>query len=283
MPTYADLYWPTLAALKNKGGSASNRELSEQIAIEMAIPDHVSDTPHLNGTQTELDYRLAWARTHLKWIGAIENTGHGVWTITPAGREIASDEEVRDRVRKEQRRRARRQPARTKSEEPPHDVPKRAEGPAESDWRDELLAILTSMSPSAFERLCQRILRESDFTRVEVTGRAGDGGIDGAGVLRVNLISFHVRFQCKRYTGSVGAREIRDFRGAMVGRADKGLFLTTGRFTRAAAAEATRDGAPAIDLVDGRELCRILRKLQLGVTTEVVKVVRLQPKFFEEL
>ena len=248
MPTYADLYWPTLVALKNSGGSASNRELSEQIAREMAISDHVADEPHNEGTQTELAYRLAWARTHLKWIGAIDNTAHGVWTITPAGREIASDEQVRDRVREEQRRRARTHDARPESGKPPPNGPEPPRGRPQPDWKDNLLAILTSMSPSAFERLCQRILRESGFTRVEVTGQSGDGGIDGAGVLRVNLISFHVRFQCKRYTGSVGAREIRDFRGAMVGRADKGLFLTTGRFTTAAAAEATRDGAPAIDL-----------------------------------
>jgi len=142
-----------------------------------------------------------------------------------------------------------------------------------------LLDILRGIKPDAFERLCQRILRESGFTKVEVTGRSGDGGIDGAGVLRVNLISFHVRFQCKRYTGSVGPREIRDFRGAMVGRADKGLFITTGRFTRDAANEAARDGAPAIDLIDGIDLCDLLRKLELGVET----VVRPRSEFFEGL
>lgn len=111
------------------------------------------------------------------------------------------------------------------------------------------------------------------------TGRSGDGGIDGAGVLRVNLISFHVRFQCKRYTGSVGSGAIRDFRGAMVGRADKGLFITTGRFTKDAAHEAARDGAPAIDLIDGIDLCNLLRSLDLGVET----VIRPKPEFFEGL
>ena len=119
------------------------------------------------------------------------------------------------------------------------------------------------MDPDAFERLCRLVLRESGFSKVEVTGRSGDGGIDGAGVLRVNLISFRVRFQCKRYAGSVQVREIRDFRGAMVGRADKGLFMTTGGFTSGAAREAVRDGAPAIDLVDGVALCGLLKRLEL--------------------
>ena len=97
--------------------------------------------------------------------------------------------------------------------------------------------------------------------------------------MRVNLISFHVRFQCKRYAGSVGASEIRDFRGAMVGRADKGLFITTGRFTRDAAREAVRDGAPAIDLIDGLDLCGLLMELELGVAS----VIRPQPEFFAEI
>ena len=143
--------------------------------------------------------------------------------------------------------------------------------------------VLRKMEPAAFERLCQRILRESGFTKVEVTGRSGDGGIDGAGVLRVNLISFHVRFQCKRYTGSVGAPEIRNFRGAMVGRGDKGLFMTTGNFTREAEREAVRDGAPAIDLISGSELCNLLKELELGVTFETVQVVKPIPEFFASI
>ncbi|WP_206528489.1 restriction endonuclease, partial [Mesorhizobium sp. M7A.F.Ca.CA.002.05.1.1] len=119
--------------------------------------------------------------------------------------------------------------------------------------------ILLALDPAAFERLCQRILREAGFIKVEVTGRSGDGGIDGTGVLRVNLLSFHVLFQCKRWKGSVGSGVVRDFRGAMVGRADKGLVITTGTFTADARREAVRDGAPAIDLIDGDGLCDLLK------------------------
>jgi restriction system protein len=136
------------------------------------------------------------------------------------------------------------------------------------------------MGSSQFERLCQRVLRESGFTRVEVTGRSGDGGIDGIGVLRIALLSFHVFFQCKRYKGSVGAPAIRDFRGAMVGRTDKGLLITTGSFTAEAKREATRDGAPVLDLIDGETLCQILKNLALGVTTRQVEEVTIDPAWF---
>ena len=156
-------------------------------------------------------------------------------------------------------------------------------GDIDRDWKASLLEIVRRISPDAFERLCQRVLREAGFVKVEVTGRSGDGGIDGAGVLRVNLLSFHVRFQCKRYSGTVGPREIRDFRGAMVGRADKGLFLTTGGFTKDAQREAVRDGAPAIDLIDGSDLCDLLKEYGLGVDIETVEVVRPRQVFFESL
>ena len=128
------------------------------------------------------------------------------------------------------------------------------------------------MSPDAFERLAQRILRESGFIQVEVTGKTGDGGIDGKGIMRLSgLLSFHVYFQCKRYKGSVSSSQIRDFRGAMTGRADKGLFITTGTFTKGALTEATRDGAPPLDLIDGEQLVDLLKNLSLGVKTEKVQ------------
>lgn len=153
--------------------------------------------------------------------------------------------------------------------------------PPEAAWKRHLLDTLGVMEPSAFERLCQQLLRESGFTRVEVSGRSGDGGIDGFGVLRINLVSFHVLFQSKRWNGSVGAAVVRDFRGAMVGRADKGLIITTGDFTKDARREATRDGAPAIDLVDGEALCLLLKELKLGVRIKLVETVEIDVDFFQ--
>ena len=278
LPTYEDLLWPILKALEDRGGSASIQELFEQVATDLALPDEILDIPHKDGPQAEVDYRAAWARTHLKFVGAVDNTSRGIWTITKVGRSIQTEQEVRELIRLERaKRRTERQSQPAEPEADNDDTPDN------QDWKEALLSIVRRMKSDAFERLCQRALRESGFTKVEVTGRSGDGGIDGAGVLRVNLISFHVRFQCKRYAGSVGAPEIRDFRGAMVGRADKGLFITTGRFTKDAEREAVRDGAPAIDLMDGIDLCEHLKKLGLGVSTETVEQVTPQPAFFESL
>jgi restriction system protein len=152
-----------------------------------------------------------------------------------------------------------------------------------TQWKEILLECLLKISPGAFERLCQRVLRESGFVKVEVTGKSGDGGIDGIGVLRLNLLSFQVFFQCKRWKGSVGASTIRDFRGAMVGRADKGLVITTATFTTDARREATRDGAPAIDLVDGDTLCDLLKSLRIGVSVEQVEHVVIDQKAFMDV
>lgn len=185
----------------------------------------------------------------MKVYGLLENSKRGVWSLTPKAKELKSIDpkevvkQVRVLLKKE------------KEQLGVKEAVAEIEGDdtQEEGWKQRLHNLLIhKLSPAAFERLVQRLLRESGFTQVEVTGRAGDGGIDGRGIARINgLLSFHVLFQCKRYQGSVGSGEIRDFRGAMVGRTDKGLFITTSTFTPAATKEATRDGAPPIDLVDG--------------------------------
>ena len=280
LPSETDLLWPTLQALEELGGSASIYELSERLAIDLGLSDEVMDIPHGDGPQTEVNYRAAWARTRLRWIKAIDNTSRAVWTITELGRRLKSEDAVLERLRRlnqknrnERRDFGRKQPASGNEEVPPEEM----------GWEEALLGILRGISPDAFERLCMRVLREYGFTKVEVTGRPGDEGIDGTGVLRINLISFHVNYQCKRYSGPVGPSSIRDFRGAMVGRADKGLFITTGRFTRKAEREAVRDGAPPIDLIDGIELCGLLRDKNLGVSTTTVEVFEPDPEFFARL
>lgn len=153
------------------------------------------------------------------------------------------------------------------------------------NWKVELIRILVEkLSPTAFERLIQRFLREKGFAQVEVTGRTGDGGIDGKGIARINgILSFHIVFQCKKYQGGVSAGHIRDFRGAMVGRTDKGLFITTGYFTRDAIKEATREGAPTIDLIDGEKLAEKLKELALGVKIELIERVTIDETWFENI
>ena len=281
MPRSADLMWPTLRALERLGGSASIRELDDRVSTDLGLPEAILDVLNGDGPQTKFANRCGWARTLLRGIGAVDNSARGVWTITEAGRRIGSADEVRELVRRQRRES---HSGSSKAREEPDNADDSAdESSEEESWRAALLGILREMKPDAFERLCQRLLREHGFTRVEVTGRSGDGGIDGTGVLRVNLLSFHVNYQCKRYAGTVGPGSIRDFRGALAGRADKGLFITTGRFTKDAEREAVRDGAMAIDLINGDELCGLLRDKGLGVVTETVERVTPDRGFFSAL
>lgn len=283
VPKFDELMAPTIEALKRLGGSASNDEIHDEIVELMRLPGDVVELPHDDsGSITRLRYRMNWARSYLKKVGAVDNMQRGVWTLTPIGRNMTPDElaEVPRIVR--QKGRARRKAEKVSAVE--HDVNDDvSELEDEIAWNERLLSILMAIQPDAFERLCQRILRVAGFTKVEVTGRSGDGGIDGNGVLRVNLISFQVIFQSKRYSGSVGSSVVRDFRGAMVGRADKGLIITTGRFTADARKEAIRDGAPAIDLVDGDDLCELLKDLKIGVTVKMVEEVEIDESVFASI
>ena len=276
LPNYDQLLNPTIRALHKLGGSASIQELVDEIAGELDLPEELVEMPHGKGSQTELGYRAAWARTYLKQYGLIENSERGVWALSAEGRDVKAID-PRKLVR-EIHRRHREARKETESEAPDQEESR------EVAWREELLETLLAMEPSAFERLCQRLLRESGFIEVEVTRRSGDGGIDGYGTIRIGgLISFNVLFQSKRYRNNIGPEVVRDFRGAMVGRADKGLLITTGGFTREARREATRDGAPPIDLIDGELLIEKLKELRLGVKVEMVESVTVQPSWFETL
>lgn len=280
-------------ALKSLGGSASIQELDEQVVELEAISEDEQSLMMPNGQYRRLNYYLAWARTYLKRGKALENSSRGVWALTELGEKIttlAQTQQIHKQVNAEERERARLKRLADKNKNgavlaaaATMDISTDIDGIVDADWRAELLNALLKIEPDAFERLSQRLLREAGFVKVEVRGKTGDGGIDGVGVLRVNLVSFQVYFQCKRWKGSVGAKDIRDFRGALMGRADKGLFITTGNFTSQASDEAIRDGAIAIDLIDGERLCDLLKQYELGVKTETVEKVTVTADWFKGL
>ncbi len=279
-PTFDQLMNPLLESLRQLGGSGSIDEIYEKVVQIETIPDEVLNQLHNpeKSNRTEVEYRLAWARTYLKKYGYIENSSRGVWALTNKAKDTpeVDPQEVVKFAREDYGKNATKKPKRKERE---------LDLLEEEEWIEKLHHILTKeISPDQFERLTQRLLRESGFVQVEVTGRTGDGGIDGKGIARLHgFMSFHVIFQCKKYQGSVSAGDIRDFRGAMVGRADKGLFITTGTFTPAAVKEATRDGAPPIDLVDGEQLALKLKEVGLGIRTEMVEKVTTDASWFKNL
>lgn len=284
MPTSDKLFNPVIRAIQELGGSGTIEEINQKVMELESIPDEILEIPHgdKEGSRSEVEYRLAWSRTYLKKFGILENSSRGVWSLTPNAANIKEVEpsevvkKVREQIAEEKS---------IKIIENNMEAIQGIEQPDDiQDWKQKLINVLLSIEPSAFERLVQRILRESGFTQVEVMGRTGDGGIDGKGIARIHgFLSFHVMFQCKRYQGTVSANQIRDFRGAMQGRADKGLFITTGTFTRDALKESTRDGAPPIDLIDGNQLAEKIKELSLGLKVEIVEKIDIDEDWYKRI
>lgn len=272
---FDDLFNPILQALHKLGGSASVSEIEEEVSKVLNLTDNEINDIH-RGSTTKLSYRLAWSRNYLKRYGLLENSSRGVWALTPVGVKTVS-------VNKNE---VKREVVVSDREKGSTEKEVVEEGTTEEidklSWQENLLEILQDMPPDNFERLCQRVLRELGFVNVEVTGRSGDGGIDGKGVVKIGgVLSFHVVFQCKRFKGGVSPSFIRDFRGATEGRADRGLFITTGYFSREAKKEAQREGTKPIDLIDGFQLADNMKDLGLGLKVNKVEKVEINKDWFE--
>jgi len=279
IPSYDSMMNYLIDALHQLGGSGSIQEIDDKVIEIMKLPNEVLAIVHNDKSdKSEVEYRLAWTKTYLKRYGLLENSSRGIWSIVPEKRHIrkVDPKEVVLFVRNLDKK--------AKIEDDELNV-NDLNAPEEiQDWRSKLKEILIDMKPDAFERLIKRLLRESGFYQVEVTGKSGDGGIDGKGIFRIaGLISFNVLFQCKKWKNQVSSPEIRDFRGALQGRADKGLFVTTSTFSRDAVKEASREGAPPIDLIDGDSLVEKLKEFKLGMKIDIIEKVEIDPKWYETI
>jgi restriction system protein len=279
VPTFDSMLLPTIQALQILGGSGTTEEILEKVVQILNVPDKILEILHGSTSQTEIEYRLAWSRTYLKKYGLLQNSSRGVWSLVSTSIDLDNlqAKEIVKVVKNASKNK-------TTQSDPSEETIEAVEALEDLAWHQQLHQVLLSLDPAAFERLAQRLLRESGFIQVQVMGKSGDGGIDGVGIARINgFLSFHVLFQCKRYQGSVSSGQIRDFRGAMQGRTDKGLFITTGTFTRDAIKEATRDGAPPIDLIDGEQLVQRLKELSLGVKITMIESVEVDADWFAKI
>lgn len=281
IPNYAALIENTFLALKELGGSGKNNEINDKVAELMKLSDAVLAEPHLNSSSmSEVNYRLAWARTLLKNYGAIENSARSVWSITTtfSDKQSVDGEYIEKNCRKAK-------PGKKPQEESVEQQMEDAgvEVPEEvRPWRKKLYEVLTHMNPYSFEKLTQRLLRECGFDDVRVTKKSGDGGIDGTGKLKINgIFSFNIAFQCKRYQGTVGAPDIRDFRGSLTTDIEKGVFITTGSFSKQALEEASNPGKKQIDLINGEEF--ITKLAEFGIGVKEVKDYEIDEEYFLKL
>jgi len=278
---FANYINPVIEAINALGGSARPQEVYKHIARTLNLSDQILNEEKKSGG-SKFENQVAWARFYLAKADIIDSSRHGVWSLTDKGRKITklNNNEIRELIREVQAQSlpssrptqsspaviVRKKGNHQNEEEQADELPPSEE----SNYRGQLLEIILALPPDGFERLCQRLLRESGFQEVTVTGRSGDGGIDGIGILQINpFVSFKALFQSKRYAGAVSSPQVRDFRGAMMGRADKGIIITTGTFTADAKREAVRDGVPPIELVDGEMLLNMFEQLELGLKSRV--------------
>ena len=293
IPNQYDLMYPTLVAVRNLDGSATRAELMEEVPEIAGVTDeqlavrYPEGPPHRG--EPKVLHQIRFACTNLKKIDALDNSQRGVWSITRKGLDYLEMDRVEEALKSAFKAvaRERRKPRAESQSEPVEDDEELAEGDDDGGegWKGKLLGVLKAMEPGAFERLSMRLVKEAGFRNVEVLGKPGDGGIDGVGVYKVSLVSFPTYFQCKRYAGNVPSSAVRDFRGAMAGRGEKGILMTTGTFTREAKAEAVRDGAPPVDLIDGDELCDLLLEYEIGVRVQerTVKDITVDQSFFDDM
>ncbi len=285
LPQHFRFINPIIEVLRELGGSGRSSEVTDVVIEKMNISDDELEDLLQSG-QSRIKNQIHWARMVLVKIGFIDSSQRSVWSLTEKGfnTNLSTDDLVQlYKTRKQWMDigKEKQKDVKDTTVQKTIDVSEKASLQESEDYRAELLEILKSLSSSGFERICQRLLRESGFEQVKVTGKTGDGGIDGHGILQVNpFVSFNILFQCKRYQGTVSASQIRDFRGAMMGRADKGLIITTGSFSLDAKKEARRDGVPPIEIIDGEKLIEIFELLELGL--KPIKTYEVNYTFFDE-
>lgn len=276
-PQFVRYFQPVINALLELGGSGRPEEVEDLIVEQLGLSDDVRNDQIPSG-QSRFSNKVNWARFYLARAGLIDSSTRGVWSLTEKGRATKMNQEESVALFNQIHKQFTGERRKTKVEK---QVEEDGNSPDEIDHRTGLMNTLLELPPGGFERLCQRLLRESGFEKVQITGKSGDGGLDGIGILQVNpFVSFKVLFQCKRYSGSVNASQVRDFRGAMMGRADKGIILTTGSFTPDARKESVRDGVPPIELVDGEKLLDMFEVLELGLKPK--KAYDIDLTFFDE-
>lgn len=277
---FINWFGPLLNALRELGGSGKPKEAVNQIAKDLNIPDEKLEETMKSGTP-RFHNQVAWARQYLVWEGLLDDSKHGVWTLTNKGQNTSlTVEESRQIFLKwveihQATKKAKNETVLVKRQE--EEEPEQLE----HEIAPTLLEVLQSVTPTGFEHICKRLLREHGFENVIVTQASHDGGIDGYGTLELNpFVSIKVLFQCKRYKGTVSRAQVGDFRNAMIGRAEKGIILTTGIFSEDAKREATRDGAPPIELIDGKKLVELFDQVELGVRPKTIYEV--EYSFFDQ-
>ena len=283
-------FGPVLDALRSLGGSGTPIEVSAWIAEEYNLSEsQLSET--IKSGALKFHNQVCWARQYLVWEEFIDSGIRGVWKLTPSGiKKHITEEEAHDIFLKWVERNSAKRKEKSKkttNNNIAENIIDEEEIDDDSsiaiDYKEQVLKYLRTMPPKSFERFCLYLLRVNKFENLKLLGNSHDEGIDGSAVLRINpFVSFRVLFQAKRYKNgnNVCRSLIGDFRNAMIGRADKGIFITTSKFTQDAIKEANREGAPQVELVDSDQLIKMIENANIGL--KPVMTYEVDHSFFEQ-
>lgn len=273
LPHGRDLAYATLQAVDRRGGSAQSKELRNAVSEITGLTEDELEKLSLKSVKMQ----MGWARTGLKSSGHLDNSQWGVWALTIEGLLLVrSEPSAAQKAARQAYERGWGQIRREKA------LREAAGASADSDgnWKDGLLQAIQKMGPAAFANLCSILLKEAGFRDLETAGGNGEDEFVGVGVYKHHLIRSRVYVQCQRRADRIPTREVRAFADAISSRANRGLFITTGTFTRDAQ-KVAKDGSQPIDLIDGEELCDLLKEYGLGVKVETREHITINQKFFD--
>ena len=259
MPKQRDMEIPLLKCLEEIGGKAKPSEIYTHMRRFFPDLTDLELTETLATGSNKWTNRIQWVRQRLVSVGEMASPEHGVWSITEKGRRRLADLAATNVSHESQA---------VKETEVVSGGPINLEELVEDyvgAFKQKVIQKLQDLRPDQFERFAGALLTAYGFVQVKVTGRAGDGGIDGYGGLKVGLATLNAAFQCKRWQEKVGSPEIDKFRGAIQGEFEQGIFFTTSDFTAQARDASIKKGAVPIILVNGDAFVQLMIEKQLGV------------------
>lgn len=276
-PQFLKYVIPIFNILKANGGAGNSSSVIDQVVDDLGITEGDLAETTSNG-QSRIRNQIQWARFYLFKAGLIDNSQRGIWRLTKEGLDTNLNEaDVYKLFKSVQDKQSKTKDEKT---DPKYKSDIDDTTTEDEEHSAELLNLIKNLTPSGFEKLCKRLLTEIGIHDIVITGGAGDQGIDGVGLVKLNdVVSLNIVFQCKRYKDTVSPHHVRDFRGAMQGRGEKGLIISTGRFTKEAKNEANRDGVTPIELIDGERLVELFEKHELGL--KPITVYEIDNDFFK--
>lgn len=268
-----------LEALRDLKGSAKAASVKDWVAAKLATQGIEIPSDTLASGAPKFPNDLQFSRMRLvesKHLETRAASGYGIWKLTGLGWSTVLTPESALKLYSGSKV--------VGSKEPTAPDPQMVIQEAE-DEKSQLFNILKNLDDEGFERLCSLIMTKTGASVESFKGKSGDGGVDGFGRMTfspTSLVTVSVAWQCKRYTDKkVSVSEIRDFRGAIRGKASFGLFFTTSSFTEEAKAEAKRL-QDRIELIDVERLIEVLCDNDMGVTKVMQPVYTVDDSFFEE-